>query len=216
MDLYEALYTTRAMRRTKPDPIPEDVVKRMLDAAIRAPSGGNTQQWRWIAVTDPSVIERLGVLYAEAFDEGMATFYSGREDAARAAGDDQSVRVMTSSRWLRDNFGSLPLVVVAYTRNDPDGSSIYPAVWNLMLAARGQGVGTTLTTFLNYFRHAETAGALDVPTDKGWKLAATVTCGYPLGRWDVASRPPVTKVAFSDRWGNSPAWTVDEPLWETG
>ncbi|MEY2628085.1 MAG: hypothetical protein RJB08_1844, partial [Actinomycetota bacterium] len=65
MDLYRALYTTRAMRRVKPDPIPEDAVKRMLDAAIRAPSGGNQQKWRFLLLTDPTKKAKLQKLYRE-------------------------------------------------------------------------------------------------------------------------------------------------------
>ncbi len=65
MDLYEALYTTRAMRRVRPDPIPDDVVASMLDAAIRAPSGSNAQSWRWLTVTDRDTLAAMGRLYAD-------------------------------------------------------------------------------------------------------------------------------------------------------
>ena len=78
METFEALYTTRAMRRVKPDPIPEDVVKQMLDAAIRAPSPGNVQQWRFVAVTDPTVIEQLGILYERWQREMPESFCSSR------------------------------------------------------------------------------------------------------------------------------------------
>lgn len=216
MDLYEALYTTRAMRRVSPDPIPTAVVQQMLDAAIRAPSGSNAQQWRWLVLTDPDVIRRLGELYAEAFDAGMSTFYAGAEERAEAAGDTQMLKVHSSSRWLRDNMGSVPLIVVACDRNDPIGSSIYPAVWNLMLAARGAGVGTTLTTFNTHLRHDETRDLLGIPADKGWRVAAIVPCGYPTGKWGVAKRPPVTDVVYQDHWGSPTDWDVAEPLWEAG
>ncbi len=148
MDTFEALYTTRAMRRVKPDPIPEDVVKQMLDAAIRAPSPGNTQPWRFVAVTDRELIGRLGVLYQRSWNRLQETAYAGRRERAEAAGDEVTKRVLSSASWLAANFGQVPLVVLAYVRNDPDGSGIYPAVWNLMLAARAQGVGTTLTTLI--------------------------------------------------------------------
>ena len=122
-------------------------------------------------------------------------------------------RVTRSSEWLAANFGSVPLVVLAYMRNDPSGASIYPAVWNLMLAARGHGVGTTLTTILGTFQGAALAELLGVPTDRGWVNAAAVPCGYPTGRWGVASRRPAHEVVHHDRWGQPPAWTVPEPLW---
>jgi nitroreductase len=208
MDLYEALYTTRAMRRVSPDPIPEEVVTRMLDAAVRAPSGSNAQSWRWLVVTDRDTIGRLGVLYREAWTHLNETVYAGTDRS-----DPALRRVIGSAQWLADNFGSVPLVVMAYHRNDSSGSSIYPAVWNLMLAARGEGVGTTLTTVLGSFKEREVAEVLDVPPDRGWSNAAAVTCGYPLGRWGVATRKPVHEVVYQDRWGVAPAWEVPEPLW---
>ena len=213
MDLKEALYTTRAMRRVKPDPIPEEVVASMMDAAIRAPSGGNTQNWRWMAVSDPGIRAQLGPLYREAFALLQDTFYKGRREAAEAAGDDGALRVMRSSRWLADNFEQVPLWVLAFSRNDPTGASIYPAVWNLMLAARGHGVGTCLTTILGIFKQAETFEVLGVPQDKGWKMAAAVSAGYPLGTWGVAARTPAQHVTYADRWGQPVAWAADEPLW---
>ena len=141
MDLNEALYTTRAMRRVKPDPIPDDAIAAMVDAAIRAPSGGNNQNWRFLTVSDPELRAKLGPLYRTAWDKLQNTIYKGRREAAEARGDDAAIRVMTSSQWLADNFETVPLWVFALHRNDPSGASIYPAVWNLMLAARGMGIG---------------------------------------------------------------------------
>ena len=213
MDTFEALYTTRAMRRVKPDPIPEDVIQQMLDAAIRAPSPGNTQQWRFVAVTDRELIGQLGVLYERSWGQLERTTYAGKREQAKARGDDVTKRVLSSASWLAANFAQVPLVVLAYVRNDPDGSGIYPAVWNLMLAARAQGVGTTLTTVLHHFAAAEVSELLGVPTGKGWRNMAAITCGYPLGKWGVAARPPLEQVVFADRWGEAPDWSVSEPLW---
>ena len=213
MDLNEALYTTRAMRRVKPDPIPDDVVRSMLDAAIRSPSGGNSQNWRWLTVTDRATVRDLGRLYAEAWAELNATFYKGVKEAAEARGDVATTRILSSSQWLADNFDQVPLVVLSYHRNDPSGASVYPGVWSLMLAARSHGVGTTLTTVLGIFKQKEVAELLGVPLDKGWQNAAAIPCGYPLGRWGLAKRAPVQDVVYEERWGESPAWTLNEPLW---
>lgn len=213
MDLFEALYTTRAMRRVSPDPISDDVVAAMMDAAVRSPSGGNSQNWRWLTVSDRATLDRLAVLYAEAWAELNRTHYKGRAEQARERGDEATVRVLDSAQWLADNFDQVPLVVLPYHRNDPTGASIYPGVWSLMLAARAHGVGTTLTTVLGLFRHAEVAALLEVPVEKGWTNAAAITCGYPLGRWGVAKRAPAHDVVFAERWGTAPPWTVDEPLW---
>jgi nitroreductase len=207
VDLYEALYTTRAMRRVKPDPVPEHVVASMLDAAIRAPTGSNAQSWRWITVSDATTRAALGDLYRDAWETLRQTVYRG------APSSPDLVRVTRSAERLAANFARVPLVVLAYTRNDPTGASIYPAVWNLMLAARGHGVGTTLTTVLGMFQAAALADLLGVPVDKGWVNAAVVACGYPEGRWDVAARRPAHEVVYQDRWGQPPTWSAPEPLW---
>jgi nitroreductase len=213
MDLYEALYTTRAMRRVKPDPVPDKVAAAMLDAAIRAPSGGNSQNWRMLVVRDPGLRGRLAPLYREAWEQLQNTIYRGRRERAEAAGDEAALRVMRSSQWLADNFEQVPMWVLFFSRNDPTGASIYPAVWSAMLAARGHGVGTCLTTILGIFRAEPTFELLGVPADKGWQLSAAVSCGYPQGKWDVAKRAPAEQVAYSDRWGEELPFEVNGPLW---
>ena len=209
MDVFEALTTTRAMRRVKPDPIPQDVVASMLDTAIRAPSPGNTQQWRFITVTDKQLLEPIGELYRRSWEQLNQTAYAGRKEAAVKRGDGQTLRVLSSAEWLAANFAQVPLVVFVYHRNDPDGSGIYPAVWNMMLAARAHGVGTTLTTVLSHFAADEVGKLLSVPEGKGWRLAAAVTCGYPLGKWGVAQRAPVTEITYGEQWGEPVNWAVD-------
>lgn len=201
------------MRRVKPDPIPSEVVQSMLDAAVRSPSGSNSQNWRWVTVTDRSTMAELAELYVEAWDELNSTLYAGAKDAAVARGDETTLRVLSSSQWLADNFKDTPLLVLPYHRNDPTGASIYPGIWSLMLAARSHGVGTTLTTVLGMFRPTEVAELLGVPLDKGWQNAAAIPCGYPLGRWGIAKRAPVHQVVYEEHWGTTPEWTVDEPLW---
>lgn len=213
MDLFEALYTTRAMRRTKPDPISEDAAARLVDAAIRAPSGSNMQAWRILLVTDAAQRARLGPLYREAYRTLQATVYAGARERAEAAGDDAMLRVMRSSDWLGEHFAEAPLIALFYDRNDTSGASIYPAVWNFMLAARGLGIGTTLTTILGAFQEDAVGDLLGVPRDKGWRLRAAVPCGYPRGRWGLAPRKPAHNIAYVDRWGEAPSWTVEEPFW---
>lgn len=215
MDLTEALYTTRAMRRVSADPIPTEVVAAMLDAAIRAPSGGNSQNWRFLVVDDPGVRERLGPLYRSAFEQLQQTVYKRSWERAKEVGDEATLRVMRSSAWLAENFEQVPMWLFAFSRNDPSGASIYPAVWSAMLAARGYGVGTCLTTILGVFEMAGMCEVLDIPADKGWQPAATVSCGYPLGRWGVAEREPVESVTYSNRWGRPLDHAVDGPLYRS-
>lgn len=213
MDLYEALYTTRAMRRVSPDPVPEEAIAQILDAAIRAPSGGNAQNWRMIVVSDPDVQADLAPLYRSAYEELQNTIYKGRRQKVVESGDEASLRVMRSSDWLAENAEQVPLWILFFSRNDPSGASIYPAVWNAMLAARGLGLGTCLTTVLGIFRSPEMFELLDVPTEKGWVLSAVVTCGQPLGTWGVAQRSPAERVTYGQRWGRELGFEVNGPLW---
>ena len=213
MELREALYTTRAMRRVSGEPIPDEVTARILDAAIRAPSGGNSQNWRMIVLTDPETRGRLAPIYREAYSVLQDVVYRGRREAAEEQGDLTSLRVMRSSDWLAENFEVVPMWLLFFSRNDPTGGSIYPAVWSAMLAARGEGLGTCLTTILGAFQSDSVFELLEVPADKGWQLAAAVSCGHPLGRWAVAERRPVEEVTFSNRWGEPLGLTVGGPLW---
>jgi nitroreductase len=217
VDLYEALYTTRAMRRVKPDPIPLDAQARILDAAVRAPSGGNMQDWRFLLVEDPDVKDRLGPLYRESLAQLWATAYRDRVEAARAAPDDpthaQTLRMVRSAQYLADHFEEVPLFLFAFARNDRSGGSIYPAVWSAMLAGRGLGIGSALTSVLSAFRGAETLAVLGVPPDKGWINAGCVSFGYPTGRWGVAPRTPVQEVTFRNQWGTPPGLEIPQPLW---
>ena len=77
MDVFEALYTTRSMRRVKEDPIPEEIIKTMVDAAIRAPSGSNRQGWKFLVVTDEETRRQLGDIYRETWVYYLKAFYGG-------------------------------------------------------------------------------------------------------------------------------------------
>lgn len=213
MNLTEALYTTRAMRRVSNDPISDDVVARVLDAAIRAPSGGNSQNWRMMVIDDPAVHSSLGPLYRDAWTQLQETVYKGRRETAEQSGDESALRIIRSSAWLAENYEQVPLWIFFFTRNDPTGSSIYPAVWNAMLAARGQSVGTCLTTILGVFKSAEVFELLEIPTDRGWRLAASVSFGHPLGRWGLAERAPAEAVSYQNKWGEPLDFEVNGPLW---
>jgi nitroreductase len=217
MDALEALYTTRAMRRVTTEPVPDAVQAAILDAAIRAPSGGNTQHWRFLLVDDPDVKGRIGPLYRDAITQLWATVYADRLAAAAADPDDpesvQMVKVQQSAQWLADHFEDVPLFLFGFAQHDPSGGSIYPAVWSAMLAARTHGVGSSLTSVLGFFHPRETLDVLGVPDGEGWIMACCVSFGYPTGRWGVAARRPAHEVSFRNRWGDPVGFEVPEPLW---
>src|ERR1700728_2652514 len=205
MELHEALYTTRAMRRVKPDLIPHEVQARILDAAIRAPSGGNQQNWRFLLLDDPGKKAALAPLYQHAVGELWKSVYKAQLDEAAAHPEKPEsiamLKVQRSSQWLGDLFEDVPLFMFPFSQYDPTGGSIYPAVWSAMLAARAEGVGSCLTALLQFFHPGETFEILEVPSDEGWILSGTVSFGYPTGTWGVAARRPVHEVSYRNSWG---------------
>ena len=219
MDVFEALYTTRAMRRVKEDPFPDNIIQSMIDSAIRAPSGSNRQNWKFLVVTDKNIREKLSNIYRETWDYYINSFLNSAKDPGASSlkkQDDKDIetirRISNSASWLAENYHKVPLLVLALSRNDPTGSSIYPAIWNLMLAARGHGIGTCLTTVMS-FETEKVFEVLNIPNDKGWTLNATITAGYPLGKWGVAERKPVDDVTYLNTWGNKTNWNLEQPLW---
>jgi nitroreductase len=217
MELHEALYTTRAMRRVKPDPIPLEVQARILDAAVRAPSGGNQQNWRFLLLDDPDKKAALAPLYQHAMAQLWESVYKSQLDAATANPDTpaskQFLRVQRSAQWLADHFDEVPLFLFPFSQFDPSGGSIFPAVWSAMLAARAEGIGSCLTALLQFFHPTETLEILGVPDDQGWILTGCVSFGYPTGTWGVAPRQPADEVSYRNAWGQDVGFTVPEPLW---
>src|SRR5690606_16644682 len=146
----EALHSTPARRYLQPDPIPDDVLHAILDAAIRGPSGGNSQSWGWVVVKDPELKRPI----AEWYREGWEQSYGRRREAILAAGPDDALgtRNYLSAEHLARHLEEAPVWVIpvlmgaAASTNPRAGSSIYGAVQNLMLAARAYGIGSTLTS----------------------------------------------------------------------
>lgn len=209
MDIYEALYTTRAMRRLKPDPIPYDVQARILDAAIRAPN--IEQGWRFLLVDDAEIKSRLAPLYLQAFER----LVGAPLDALLANlpnVDAPMRRAIRSGVHLAQHFAEVPLWLIGFGRTR-EGSGIYPALWSAMLAARAEGIGSTLTGMLQSFFADEVFDILGAPKDAGWYMHGAVAMGYPTGRWGVGARKPVHEVAARNSWQGDLGFTVPEPLW---
>lgn len=213
--VYEAMSTLRAVRRLRPDPVPDDVLRRVLEAASWAPTGGNVQPWRVIAVRDAAAKQRLGALYAERW-RAYATQHMAQLGDAPQALRESTRRMLSAGDHLAEHFPETPVVLVFCF--DPrrmaitdaaqprvsvvGGASIYTAVQNALLACRAEGLGCVLTTLLCECE-PEVRALLEIPP--AWGTAAAVPIGYPLRRGHgPLSRRPVEKLAFADRWGQ--AW----------
>jgi nitroreductase len=202
VDLFEAIHTTRAIRRFKPDPVPDDLIARVLDAAIRAPSGGNSQPWSFVVVKDASLRRQVAEYYRRSWNDAYGT-PERAEARATAIG-----RVYQSAQYLAEHMAEapvfiMPCIAVPGGRSSfGTGSSIYPAVQNLMLAARGLGLGTVLTSLHKRYE-AQVKALLGIP--EGVETAALIPLGYPAEgvRFGPVNRRPVNEVTYVDRWGNA-------------
>jgi nitroreductase len=199
MDVFEAINTTRAMRRLKPDPVPDDLIWKVLDAAIRAPSGGNRQPWNFIVIRDDETKKKIADWYREAW---YAT-YGPMKDAMSA--NPEASRVFNSADHLANHLAEVPVLIIAAIRGgdtgtSPAGSYIYPAVQNLMLAARALGLGTTLTT-LHRAHEDDVKELLGLPDSV--QTLALIPMGWPKGKFGVGSRRPVEEVTYWNKWGET-------------
>ncbi|HVV35346.1 MAG TPA: nitroreductase family protein [Acidimicrobiales bacterium] len=191
MDIWEAMYTTRAMRRLDSRPVPEADLWKICEAATKGPSGSNAQPVRWIVVTDADKRAQLGAIYKKCW-EPVSKMYGGNIDAR----DTQQARVFDSANYLGDHMGDAPAIIIPASKNGDPGS-VYGALQNLFLAARALGLGTTLTT-VHQFAEDEVRAVLGIPSDvKTW---AMVPVGYPLGKWGEAKRRPVEDVTYWNGW----------------
>ena len=219
--LFEAIYSARSIRRLKPDAVPEELITKILDAAIRAPSGGNTQSWAFLVVRDPDLRQRLGAIYRKASDIAAAVYAARGRPAHLTEG--QFARMMAAGAHLWEHMGEAPVLLLLCARSPalppreallPDiaarwadevayadrirGASIYPAVQNIILACRGLGLGTVITT--NHIRCEDEVNALvGIPEDVS--TFALMPIGWPIDNFGPLTRRPLAEIAHADRWG---------------
>ena len=212
--LLEGLCTTRAIRRYRPDPIPDDDLATMLFAATRAPSGSNRQLFRFLVLRDGPAATEAKALLGRAFRAGWRAKRSadGYDDVAT----DRSTpagRVAAAMQEFVDRFEEIPVVVLACLQRhrDPvpaEGGSVYPACQNLLLAARALGYGGVLTMWHELVAD-DLRRILEIPDEVF--LAATIPLGRPVGGHGPVRRRPLRQLVFDDRWGGEADWAVDPP-----
>jgi nitroreductase len=216
LDVMDAIYSTRATRYLKSDPIDETVIWRLLDAAIRGPSSGNGQRWGWIVVRDAETKRTIGAWYLNEWLklrkkswrrrlwDSVRGRVRGREPGAGAqpptdvnfrAGDHLAHHLAEAPVWI------IPVLRNAEKESTLDGADIYGAVQNLLLAARKHGLGSTLT-MLHTRREADVRRLLGLPQD--CRTMALIPLGYPArGSFSMPRRLPVESVTHWERWGNA-------------
>jgi nitroreductase len=197
--LFEAIYTTRALRRIRPEPLADELLFQLIDAAIRAPSGQNVQDWRFVLITDPALRRRMQswaeegwARYQPRFAEDPSTMDTLRRTARLS---------LRSTAYLAHHLAEAPAIVAVCGlrgRHSTPGGSTFPAVQNLLLAARGLGLAASIFN-LPLTHYQELADALEVPDDQ--QIYCLVPVGHPIDRHGPVRRRPVRDVAYANRWG---------------
>ena len=203
ISLFEAIHTQRAIRRFTDEPVSDEAIERILEAAVRAPSGRNTQPWRFIVIRDAATKQRIGDYYRQACEQagiglepipGLSKKVNDSVTHLAFHMDEAPVLILACYEYLSmDTVGSSTLLT---------GSSIYPAVQNLLLSARALGLGTSLTTVHSMFED-EIKDLLGIPSNV--QTAALIPMGYPSPeeRFGGSRRRPVAEVTHYDRWSNA-------------
>jgi nitroreductase len=213
-DLLTGLATTRAIRRYRPDPIPDEDLATILWHATRAPSGTNRQPFRFLVLRDGERAQQVKRLLGGAFRRGWA---AKREHEGFLRGTDadtstRAARTVAAMQHYVDHIEEVPVIVLAclvrYREPTPyEGASIYPACQNLLLAARALGYGGVLTGW-HHLVETELRQQLDVP--EGVALSACITLGRPVGSHGPVRRRPLRELVYDDRWGSEATWVLEE------
>ena len=215
MDLLDGIATTRAIRRYRPDPIPEDDLATLLWHATRAPSGSNRQPARFLVLRDGPRAREAKAILGRAFREGWGVKRTDH-DFDKGSGVDPTSPKARAARAMQsfvDRFEQTPVVVLACIRrwrrpHISEGGSVYPACQNLLLAARALGYGGVLSMW-HSFVEDDLRAALAIPEDV--VIAATITLGVPEGRHGPVRRLPLREVVYDDGWGDDAPWALDPP-----
>ncbi len=213
--LLEGICTTRAIRRYRDEPVPEPVLRDVLFAASRAPSGSNRQPFRFLVLTDgPKAAAAKHLIAAGARQAWGTKRAADRYD--QGSGADRSSPKAAMARTMDEyveHLDDVPVLIlpcmVRYREPfSAEGASIYPACQNLLLAARALGYGGVMTIW-NLFVDAELRDLLGIPADVF--VAATITLGRPRGNHGPVRRRPLDELVYLDEWGGPAPFAVDPP-----
>lgn len=195
MSLGEAMFTQRAIRRLRPDPVSDEDLHLLMDAASKAPNSRNEQNARFLVVRDRDRVRRFGELYREAW-------WAKQPADWRPEGAPPGDRHLAPMR-LAEAMKDAPVVVLAVSRVPGHASSVLPAVQNLMLAARALGIGSVLTTL-----HPQVIERVQelfrIPQEA--EVHCCIPLGYPEGRFGATARQPASETTYYEEWGNPPPW----------
>jgi nitroreductase len=218
MGVFHAMHIARALRRLKPDPVPDDAIEKIIDAGVRAPTGSNLQNWRFFVIKDPEQRRRVAEIYRISIELAGRAYL--KRKAPPHMTKDRQQRMFSAAQYLAEHFAEVPVLILAWLKMTPDvehpdlpanqmpvflrlsGGSIFPAVQNMIVACAALGLGTVLTTVLAY-KEEEMRKILGAPDDM--RLYAALPVGYPVEGYGhgPVKRLPLRDVTFLDRYGNN-------------
>jgi nitroreductase len=200
MPIGEAMFSQRSIRKFRPEPIPMQDLRLIVEAAVKAPNGQNTQPLRFLMLTDREVIREFGALYREAW-------WAKRRDEQRPWTTREQIpaeeRGLRAAAQLADEIRDAPCIVLAFAMRKGEETSVVPAVQNLMLAARALGIGSVPTT-LHALVLDRVYALLGVPPEVEFHLC--IPLGYPRGRFGPTQRRPTAETTFLNHWGAPVPW----------
>jgi nitroreductase len=215
IDLLEGIATARSIRRYLPDPVPEEVLAKILWAATRAPSGTNRQPFRFVVLRSSDQAREIKSLMGEAFRRGWkhksdAESWAKEDDQGRST---RRIRSMEAMQHFVDHFERIPVVLIAcfarYRAADyAEGASIFPACQNILLASRALGYGAC---FSGWHRLVEDELRRRLAIPENVVLSLTITIGKPAGSHGPLRRFPARELIYEDAWGEEATWVVDPP-----
>ena len=207
IDLFEAMNSLRSMRRLKPDPVPFTLLRQVLDAGTKAPSGQNLQVWSFVVVQDPEAKRFIQERYHQSMRHRFGVIAPPQEDTSQRA------RITRAAVHLSEHLHEVPVLLLVCGKRDwpaavpkdqrvgkapPSYGSVYPCVQNILLACRGLGLGATLTTMHQFFEE-ELHERFGIPEEYG--IVVIIPIGFPQGKFGPITRKPVEQVTHFDRWG---------------
>ena len=207
--------TTRAIRRYADEPVPAHVLRDIMFVATRAPSGSNRQPFRFLVLTDGEKAAEAKRLVAQGARAvwGHKRGNDGYDSGSGADLSSPKARMARTMQEYVDNLERVPVLVlgclVRYRDPNPnEGASVYPAVQNVLLAARALGYGGVLTGF-HAFVDSELKQLLGIPPEVF--IAASITLGRPQGSHGPVRRVPMGELVYGDTWGEAAGFAVDPP-----
>lgn len=204
---FELVGNVRAMRRLEPRPVPRALLRKVLDAGVKAPSGMNTQPWSFLVIEDVEGKSWFRDHYRHAIETRFAGFdWEGLDDSPHG-------RTLSALRWQMEHLDEVPMILIVCGKRDwpfrvpeherkglapPNYGAIYPCVQNILLACRALGLGAALTTMHQVFED-ELMQRFGIPEE--WGVVVSMPIGFPKGNFGPVTRKPAEQVTYFDRWG---------------